>query len=123
MARSLDKKEHPGRVRGFSGGITIKDVFGKSHRTSQRFIGFSNHDVAELTARVRKETLESLGPLIRQETVGILKRIGVQVPEDLDELQSSCQSVEPIKSVSMSKERNKNPDIGDIKVTKQVIYK
>ncbi|KAK9705217.1 hypothetical protein RND81_07G041700 [Saponaria officinalis] len=98
LSHSLNKKEHSGRVRGFGGGVSIKDVFGTSSRTSQRSIGISDTEVAEITERVRKETVESLGSLIRQETVSILKRMGLQVPEDLEEPQSSCQLANPVNS-------------------------
>lgn len=97
-------------MRGFSGGVTIKDVFGTSRQTSQRSFGISDKEVAQITERVRKETIDSLGSLIRQETVALLKRMGMQVPEDLEEPQSSCQSANPLNSgAGTSKEPYLNP--------------
>ncbi|KAH9619182.1 hypothetical protein KSS87_010210, partial [Heliosperma pusillum] len=107
------------QVRGFPGGVTIKDVFGTSHRTSQGAVRISDQEVAELTERVRNDTIKSLSSLIRQEVrqeaVGMLKRMGFKVPEDMDELQSSCQSANPEKSIGMSKETQPNPDPTEIK--------
>ncbi|XP_074296263.1 uncharacterized protein LOC141626236 [Silene latifolia] len=115
LSRSLGKKEHSGRVRGFSARVTIKDVFGTSHRTSQRPNGISDQEVAEITQRIQKETQENFSHLIHKEVTGILKKLGLKLPDDYDEYQSSCQSVNPVKIVEWSREVHVTPDPKELK--------
>ena len=60
LTAAIGRPEHPGRVRAVGAGVTIKQYFGSTSRTSRTFSSMPPEDLEQLTQQIRDQLEESI---------------------------------------------------------------
>ncbi|KAH1210478.1 hypothetical protein GmHk_15G044776 [Glycine max] len=81
LAAAIGRPEHPGRVRGIGAGVTIKQYFGSTPRTSRNASSLPPDELHQLTQQIRDQLEES-----------ITEKVTRQVMASFSHLQSQMQS-------------------------------
>lgn len=117
MSRGLEKKEHPGRVRGIGGTVGIKNVFGDVEKRKGRSGVISADELhvitQEIEAKVSQKLRQEMSTMVQEQIANILNTMNlpkeVEISTPLTDHRSSCQSTHPSKLQYANKTQETDP--------------
>ena len=81
LTAAIRRPEHPGRMGAVGAGVTIKQYFGPSPRTSRTSSSMAPKDLEQLTQQIRDQLEES-----------IIEKVTLQLILSFSQMQSQFQS-------------------------------
>ncbi|KAL5137994.1 hypothetical protein HKD37_10G028269 [Glycine soja] len=97
LTAAIGRPEHPGRVRAVGAGVTIKQYFGSTSRTSRTFSSMPPEDLEQLTQQIRDQLEES-----------ITEKVTRKMMESFSQMQSRFQSQMQSQGLALPPE----PEVG-----------
>ncbi|KAL5194113.1 hypothetical protein HKD37_20G056241 [Glycine soja] len=99
LTAAIGRPEHPGRVRAVGAGVTIKQYFGSTSRTSRSSSSMPPEDLEQLTQQIRDQLKES-----------ITEKVTRKMMESFSQMQSQFQSQMQSQGLALPPE----PEVGPL---------